>query len=174
MDSGIVKIHGKEYKTVALRVSEFREQHPDWSIITELVSSDDFVVIKATIADESGRTIGTGHAEERRGSTQINRTSALENCETSAIGRALSACGYGGSEYASANELMNAIHQQGNHDKEDRQLVAILESAAKGGHDSFVAAWKKIDKARRQNIDEATINRIKTIVNKAEESKWHI
>jgi hypothetical protein len=56
--------------------------------------------------------IATGLAEEKRTSSQINRTSALENCETSAIGRALAAFGLGGSEYASANEVQNAIHQQ--------------------------------------------------------------
>lgn len=112
-NSGIINIHGKPYQTVALRVSTFRESHPDWTIYTELVSRDDTtVVMKASIADPEQRVIGTGYAEENRSSSQINRTSALENCETSAIGRALAACGYGGTEYASANEVENAIHQQ--------------------------------------------------------------
>lgn len=114
MDSdGTVKIHGKTYQTVALRVQMLRSEHPNWSIKTKICSIDDAVVVmKARIYDETGRLIGTGHAEERRDSSQINRTSALENCETSAIGRALAACGYGGTEYASANEVENAIHQQ--------------------------------------------------------------
>ena len=118
--SGTVQIHGKTYKTVALRVSEFREKNPDWGIITELVESDDLhVVMKASIVNYSAgvadRILGTGYAEEVRGATQINRTSALENCETSAIGRALAACGFGGTEYASANEVQNAIQQQNTH-----------------------------------------------------------
>ena len=113
-ETGIIKIHNKEYKTVALRVNEFRQTHNiDLGITTELVEANDSVVImRASIADKDGFVIGTGYAEEQRNSTMINKTSALENCETSAIGRALAACGYAGTEYASANEVENAIHQQ--------------------------------------------------------------
>lgn len=113
MSNGTVMIHGKAYKTVALRVQEFREKHPDWGIETEIITADEtYVVIKACISNDAGKVIGTGFAEEKRGATMINKTSALENCETSAIGRALSACGFGGEEYASANEVENAIAQQ--------------------------------------------------------------
>ena len=113
MTDGKVQIHGKTYLTVAYRVNEFRKEHPDWGILTDIVeSNDEIVIMKSTITSKPGCIIGTGYAEEKRGSTQINRTSALENCETSAIGRALAACGYGGTEYASANEVQNAIQQQ--------------------------------------------------------------
>lgn len=118
-EQGKVNIHGKTYLTVAYRVNEFRKDHPDWGIETEIVEADDNIIImKATISkplegSTAGLIIGTGYAEEKRNSSQINRTSALENCETSAIGRALAACGFGGEEYASANEVENAIHQQG-------------------------------------------------------------
>jgi len=112
--NGIVKIHNKEYKTVALRVTEFLASptHKDWSIETDLISDGTNVVMKSTIKDVDGRVRGTGYAEELRGSTNINKTSAVENCETSAIGRALSAVGFGGTEYASANEVTDAIIQQ--------------------------------------------------------------
>lgn len=114
-DDGIIIIHGKKYKTVNYRVAEFRG-HPetkDWSIETELVHNNpELVVMKATIKNEEGRVIGTGWAEEYRGSSNINKTSALENCETSAIGRALASIGLAGSEYATANEVSNAIIQQ--------------------------------------------------------------
>lgn len=117
-NTGIVNIRGKEYQTVALRVQKFREQHPDWSIITALVSRDsETVVMLASVINDQGRIIATGHAEEFRSASQINATSALENCETSAIGRALAAAGFGGTEFASANEVQNAIHQQSNPDK---------------------------------------------------------
>jgi len=113
VNTGIVNIRGKEYMTVALRVQQFRESHPDWSIVTEIVHRDaDEVVMLAKIFNDQGRVISTGHAEEKRKASQINSTSALENCETSAIGRALAGAGFGGSEFASANEVQNAIVQQ--------------------------------------------------------------
>lgn len=113
-DTGIVNIHGKEYKTVAKRVDEFRKEHgTKLAIITSIVSIDEkMVVMKAEISDENMRVIATGFAEENRQASQINRTSALENCETSAIGRALANFGLGGGEYASADEVANAISQQ--------------------------------------------------------------
>ncbi len=107
-----VKIHGKDYLTVAERIATFRSDHKDWTINTELVSNGDMVVIKATILDSADHQVGSGYAEELRGSTNINKTSALENCETSAIGRALASCGYGGEQYASANEVGDAIVNQ--------------------------------------------------------------
>lgn len=110
--SGIVSIHGKEYQTVAKRVADFRSVHADYPIETEIVSAGDIVVMKATIRDPQGKALATGYAEEVRNSTNINKTSALENCETSAVGRALAFFGYGGTEIASANEVSNAIIQQ--------------------------------------------------------------
>lgn len=111
--TGTINIRGKEYQTVALRVQRFREDHPDFGLTTAVVLRDDeCVVMQATITDAEGRVRAIGHAEEYRKSSQINRTSALENAETSAIGRALAAFGYGGTEFASANEVQNAIHQQ--------------------------------------------------------------
>jgi hypothetical protein len=68
--------------------------------------------MQARIYNTECRCIATGHAEEFRAASQINSTSALENAETSAIGRALAAAGWGGTEFASANEVQNAIHQQ--------------------------------------------------------------
>src|SRR5687767_297417 len=113
-DSGIVNIHGKEYQTVAYRVGKFREAHGlNYCLTTEIVSRDtDCVVMKATITNPEGKVVATGHSEEYRTASQINRTSALENAETSAIGRALAALGLGGTEFATADEVANAISQQ--------------------------------------------------------------
>jgi hypothetical protein len=123
MNTGIVNIKGKEYQTVALRVQKFREFHPDWSLTSEVLFRDaDCVVVKSIIADETGRVLATGHAEEYRKASQINGTSALENAETSAHGRSLAALGIGGTEFASANEVQNAIHQQSNPEKFIKQI----------------------------------------------------
>lgn len=122
-DTGVVNIHGKEYKTVALRVSEFRNEYTikdGWGIVTSLVHHDaDTVIMKAEVVNPSGMTVGTGYAEEKRSASQINRTSAMENSETSSIGRALAAVGLAGTaEYASAEEVANAIHQQSSSPKQ--------------------------------------------------------
>jgi len=109
-----VSIHGKDYKTVAERVDEFRkdEKFNGYGILTEIINAADTVQIKAVIIDDKDRPVATGYAEEVRGSTNINKTSALENCETSAIGRALACIGLGGTQYATANEVADAMIQQ--------------------------------------------------------------
>ena len=119
-----IKIHGKEYKTVAERVNEIHADHEgkQLSIETELVSWDGgIVVFKATITTPQG--VFTGHAYEDEGKGQINSTSALENCETSAIGRAAASASYAGTEFASANEVQNAIHQQ----SETKQMTTKVQ-----------------------------------------------
>jgi len=109
-----INIHGREYETVASRVARFREDHADWTLQTKIVTLDDTqVLVEAQILNPEGRMIANGHAQEFRSASQINKTSYVENCETSAIGRALAALGIGGSEFASANEVQNAIQQQG-------------------------------------------------------------
>lgn len=112
---GYVNIHGKEYKTVALRVQEFRDStiYKGWSIMTEVVKiDDDQVLMKAQIINPDSKIVATGHGHEFRDASQINKTSYVENAETSAIGRALACLGLGGTEFASADEVANAIHQQ--------------------------------------------------------------
>ena len=120
-----VNIHGKEYHTVAERVYAFRESYPELTIETDIVRWEgDDVVVKASISD-NGKLLATGLAHEVRGSTNINRTSHVENCETSAIGRCLAAFGLGGTEYATADEVANAITQlnSGPSQKEINELL---------------------------------------------------
>ena len=109
-----VNIHGKEYRTVAERIVLLHEKlDGDCSVTTEIVSiDDDKVIMKSTITH--GELIWTGHALEVFGSSMINKTSALENAETSSLGRALAFAGLGGEEIASADEVANAIAQQNN------------------------------------------------------------
>ena len=113
MTQGIVKIHNKNYKTVALRVNEFhKEKTENMRINTELVFHDDVRVVMKALVYDSDVVVGTGYGEEFRDSSKINKTSAMENAETSAIGRALACIGLGGEEYASADEVIRAISQQ--------------------------------------------------------------
>ena len=113
LQPGQINIHGKVYETVALRLKKFWERYPKYSIQTILIEADDTrIIMKATILDDSHKLCATGHAEEFRNRGQINRTSALENCETSAVGRALAFLGLGGTEIRSAEEMQNAVLQQ--------------------------------------------------------------
>ena len=131
LPDGIVDIRGKSYQTVAYRVSAFRQAHPEHSLTTEVIVRDtECVVVCATIADPTGRVIANGHSEEYRKSSQINRTSALENAETSAIGRALAAFGMGGTEFASANEVQNAIQQQADGRREGQSQEDAVDPPA--------------------------------------------
>ena len=139
MSNGIVNIKGKEYKTVALRVAEFRDKFPTYFLTTEIVKiDDDQCIIKAYVGQHQtngeNHVFATGHAQEFRKASQINGTSYVENCETSAIGRALACLGIGGTEFASANEVVNAIHQQNN-----KEALETLKS---------IYADKGIDAAR--------------------------
>lgn len=109
-----VNIKGKEYVEVNERIKAFRQMYPTGSIITEIISHQDgVVVIKATaIIDNQIRA--TGHAYEKEGSSFINKTSYIENAETSAIGRCLGCMNIGlDTSVASAEEVANAIKQQG-------------------------------------------------------------
>lgn len=107
-------IKGKDYAEVPERIKAFRKLEPNGSITTEIVSiADGVCVIKATVLDSEGKILGTGTAYEKEGSTFINKTSYIENAETSAVGRALGFCGFGiDTSVASFEEVTNAINNQ--------------------------------------------------------------
>lgn len=109
-----IKIKGKDYVMVNERLKAFREDHPNYPLITEIVSlTEESCVMKASILNENGQVLATGHAQEDRSSSMINNTSFVENCETSAWGRALGNFGYGiDTSIASANEVAMAIAKQ--------------------------------------------------------------
>ena len=104
---GVQQKGGKFYTQVVHRMEAFRRIHgTDFGIDTQILVNDGKkVVVKAIITDKDNRTVGVGMAEEIRGQGLVNTTSALENAETSAIGRALASLGLAGGEYASANEM---------------------------------------------------------------------
>ena len=107
-------IKGKEYAEVNQRIKAFRMCYPNGSISTEILFlADGVVTMRATVCNEEGQILGTGTAQEKETSSFINKTSYIENCETSAVGRALGMCGFGiDTSVASAEEVQNAIHNQ--------------------------------------------------------------
>ena len=109
-----VDVKGRDYVEVNQRIKAFRSICPGGAIMTEMLSNENGVcVFKATILDEDMRILGTGTAYENEKSSFINKTSYIENCETSAVGRALGMCGFGiDTSIASAEEVQNAIKNQ--------------------------------------------------------------
>lgn len=112
------EIKGKDYAEVNQRIKAFRMVYPTGWIITNMQSNDNGVcVFGASVgfyADDGTRiTLGTGTAYEKENSTFINKTSYIENCETSAVGRALGMAGFGiDTSIASYEEVQNAINNQ--------------------------------------------------------------
>ena len=109
-----INIKGKNYVMVNERIKFFREKYENWSLTSDIVNlTEESCIIKATITDENGVVKATGFAQEDRSSSMINKTSFIENCETSAWGRALGNLGIGiDDSIASAEEVNMAIKKQ--------------------------------------------------------------
>lgn len=161
LDGHTISIHQKEYSTVAHRVAIARRNlGSNISICTRLIDKDEkSVTFKASIFI-NGKLIGTGYAEEQRQASRINQTSALEVCETSAIGRALAFCGLTNDNIASAEEVSAAIMQQ---DKKVEQALTTLKSISHAGsyqswisdHKTFLSDMKKKNPIGYQNFMQA-------------------
>ena len=142
-----IDIKGKPYVTVDSRVEAFRELYPNGAIVTELLSDDgERCVFKASafsVFDERD-PISTGHAFELRDASYINKTSYLENCETSAVGRALGFLGIGlNGSIASADEVANAVQQQKQPAKGRFAKISALkdEAVSMGIKEEAIKEW---------------------------------
>lgn len=135
-----VNIKGKDYVEVNERLKYFREKYPAWSLITYVERLDmekGYIVMKACIYNEQNQLIATGYAYEKESSSFINKTSFIENCETSAWGRALGNLGIGiDSSVATAEEVQNAINNQPTTKKsveltqDDKDLIYALSQSS--------------------------------------------
>lgn len=116
-------IKGKDYAEVPQRIKAFRMVFPLGRIITHMISNENGVcVFRAEVYTEDDVLLSTGTAYEKENSTFINKTSYIENCETSAVGRALGMCGFGiDTSIASAEEVGNAIAQQEDTEKKAKK-----------------------------------------------------
>lgn len=111
-----INIKGTDYIGVNERLKEFRAnpKYKGFSLESDIIQLENGIcTIKAIIKDDMGRVIATGYAQEKENSSFINKTSYIENCETSAWGRALGNLGIGiDTSIASAEEVLNAIENQ--------------------------------------------------------------
>lgn len=112
-----IDVKGKPYPEVVEKIKAFKKIYPEGSIVTELLSDiDGKCVFKATVAIQTETApviLGVGHAFEVQSQGYINKTSYIENCETSAVGRALSMAGFGSDNSVRGfEEVVNATVQQ--------------------------------------------------------------
>ena len=119
-DEDKVNIRGKMYSEVHTRVQAFREAFGSRGrIISKVHQADEKRVLTETTISvfldghmEGWHVIGNDFAEEYRSSSPVNKTSAVENCLTSSIGRALASLGLTGGNYASFDEVDHAINEK--------------------------------------------------------------
>ena len=154
-----INIKGKEYVEVNERLKHFRANYKDHSLVSEVLDkTETSVLIKATILDKTGRALATGLAEEEKGSTFINKTSYVENCETSAWGRALANFGIGlDTSVASADEVQVAIANQ---NKKTAPKKTTIELEIGGGN------WDKVLKYVAVNKDKGLATIVKELQRK--------
>lgn len=125
-----IDIKGKRYTTVDSRVEFFREKFPTWSLETEYPVLDldkGVCVCRVIVKDENGKQVADGYAHEwqSKPGSMVNKTSYIENAQTSAVGRALGFIGIGinGMGIATAEEVQTAITHQENNDYPQQQIV---------------------------------------------------
>ena len=158
-------IKGKDYALVNERIKAFRMVYPEGTIQTEMLSNDNGVcIIKASAYNEE-HLLATGHAYEKEGSTFINKTSYIENCETSAIGRCLGMCGFGiDTSIASAEEVQNEIKQQEEEEiefKEHNKLEIALDKLIEQENVDYD---KLVEKYKTDDIHKMSVKQLKNAI----------
>lgn len=175
------KFNLDEYVTVNERIMKFYEKYPEGRIVTEIISwQDGIIVMKATVyRDSNNIPAATGHAYEKEGSSFINQTSALENAESSATGRALAMLGFEiKKSIASYEEVANAkLNQDSKETKNNNNKIVtsanknlLLSAASKKGYtkDVFESMLEKKYNCNLSNIDMSTFNTVYSNLNKAQ------
>ena len=111
----MAKFNLNEYETVDSRIQRFYRDNASGRIETELLAHDGehgktrWIVRAEVYKADSERASGVGHAFELDGQGMANKTSALENAETSAVGRALAQAGYSGSRRTTREEMAKVL-----------------------------------------------------------------
>ena len=151
-ESNSVDMRGGSYTEVSSRIEVFRLHFGmDYSMQSELLVDDGTrVVIKTSILNKEGVVVAVGHAEEVRGSSKVNQTSAMENCESSSWGRALANLGLHGGKIASVEEVKNAVEQQEHLDAWQSWGKAAIAAVQACQTAEELKAW---DDAESQNSD---------------------
>ena len=162
-------IKDKKYAEVNQRIKAFRMVFPTGIIETDMLSNENGVcVFRASVGywdEDAGLVVlGTGTAYEKESSSFINKTSYIENCETSAVGRALGMCGFGiDVSVASYEEVQNAINNQGEkaEPKATERQISMIE-------DLYTDAElvKICEKLKDNCLSELTVSQASALISK--------
>lgn len=173
LEDKAIDIKGKKYVLVADRIIYFNEEYPNGSIVTELQTKpeSDLVVVKAAVAPdmENIERFFTGYSQAIKGDGFINKTAALENAETSAVGRALAMMGIGVIDnVASVDEVNKAQGSTGKRNPmSDKQKDWVRSEARKVSgleHNDDVDKW--IEKILTVPLDQLPGFKTKEAVDK--------
>jgi hypothetical protein len=139
----------EDYVTVAERIEQFYKTFPDGRILTSIIEHDreaGFALIRAEVYRNAEDTLpaSTGHAYEVRGESYVNKSSYLENCETSSVGRALALLGFEVKRgIASREEMEKAARAAGSKQKATAAQPAAPDTRAAASLDTQIKqAWK--------------------------------
>lgn len=167
---GTMDIKGKNYVLVNERVKAFRQLYPEGTISTELIyDADGVATMKATVSI-GDLILATGYAQEKEASSYINRTSYIENCETSAVGRALGFLGIGiDTSIASAEEVDTAIKVQEGSQKISKKDAAIIVSVLEDEKIDTQKVWELYKVNAAMDLTELQLTNIKQNIRKLKE-----
>lgn len=159
-------IKGKAYAEVPSRVQGFRKLFPEGTIETEMISNENGVCVFKATAKNGDAVLATGHAYEREGNSFINKTSYIENCETSAIGRCLGFIGLGSEmSIASYEEVQNAKLQQNAPQIDERAKQSALDVLRLTAEEHQVPIDRILKKGRVKTLEEMNLERINNCIN---------
>lgn len=160
------EIQSKDYAEVNQRIKAFRMCHPNGTITTDIISIENGVVLmKASVYDEDEKVLGSGYAYEKENSTFINQTSYIENCETSAVGRALGMCGFGiDTSVASYEEVSNAMANQG--DQKEKLTKKATPKQVEKVKELVSDIPKMLDYYKVEKIEDLSIEQASEIIAK--------
>lgn len=173
VDKKTGKTISKEYAEVAQRLKAYRTVYPTGSIITEMISNENGIcVFKAKVYDEDNNILGTGTASENQKASFINQTSYIENCETSAVGRALGIAGFGiDTSISSAEEVQIAIANE-NESESSKNLgdekLQLLVKFSKLVNDKKVDYEKLLEYYHVKTNSEMSVEQLKEAVEELE------
>jgi len=162
-----IPIGNKNYVEVHTRIKYFRENFKNCAILTELVSDTDGKCIFKASALVDDKIIATGYAYEREGAGNINKTSYIENCETSAVGRCLGLAGVGiDGSVASFEEVQNAIIQQKEIQEMTDQYIGLLNIASDNeDFEGLSELLEEIKPTMKKDIWDGLTPQTKTTIN---------